>query len=53
LLPITTLIAASLQDIEYIVIAGHPAHLFWLLLALDACSTGHVSLFQLPLSSWC
>jgi len=53
LLPITTLITASLQDIEYIVIAGHPAHFFTLLLALSACNTGHVSLFQLLLSSWC
>jgi len=51
MLPITTSITASMQDIKYGVTVGHPAHCLQLLVALSTINTGCVSLLQLPLSS--
>jgi len=51
MLPITTSIAASLQDIKCVVTAGHPTHYVQLLLVVSTTSTGYVSFLQLPLPS--
>jgi len=52
MLPITTVIYASLHNVQHVAIPGILPYLLRLL-ALTAISKGYVSFLHLPLSSWC